>query len=105
MYSVYALQYRDYGDQSSSTEVQHSYVLGGDSESTIRGAVVSEVVLDVWLDAGSIYIAFDKAEKFIECSAKVVIGVRNGRLADVEILLGSSDAKRLRELLKPSGNR
>ncbi len=32
----------------------------------------------------SIYVAFDRGESYVELDAKVVVGVKNGRIADIK---------------------
>jgi len=58
-------------------------------------------LVDVWLESGSIYIAFDRSEEQIELDAKVIIGVRDGRIADIEVLLNKEGVEKLKKLLRP----
>ena len=91
---------RDYG-VSSEAEGRNYYSLGEYAVTTGGGVDLRLAVVDVWLEGGSIYVAFDEGEEFVELDAKVIVGVRKGRVADVEILLGREGVERLRKLLRP----
>lgn len=63
-------------------------------------------LVDVWLEGGSIYIMFKRdANEYIETNAKVVIGIKNNELADIEILLDKEGIVKLEGMLRPYGNR
>jgi len=91
-------------DQSSSVEVQRLYISSEEQASTICKGIIYQAFLDVWPEAGSIYVAFNKGEVYLESEAKVIIGVRDGKIADIEILLSRDSAKKLMDLLKPNSN-
>ncbi|MCE4629776.1 MAG: hypothetical protein F7C82_05810 [Desulfurococcales archaeon] len=59
--------------------------------------------IDVSLEVGSIHVYLDKGEKYVELDAKVIVGVKNGKIVDLEILLGREEVKKLSEILSQGG--
>ncbi len=68
--------------------------------------VVSTLALayvDLWLDAGSIYVSLGvRPEEHIEVEAKVIIGIGHGQIANIEILLDRETIKKLKDLVQRS---
>ncbi len=67
--------------------------------------VMKPTVIDIWLEGGSILIVFDRGEEFIEVNAKVLIGIREDRIVDIEVLLDREGIEKLRRFLKQYSHR
>ncbi len=65
--------------------------------------VTPQPVVNIWLEAGSIFISLSgPGEEYVELSAKVIIGVKNSKITDIEILLDKKELEKLRTLLSLS---
>lgn len=92
--------WRDYGVSTVAEGL--AYYSLGDYAVTVEGSVgPRQAMVDVWLDGGSIYISLGRGERYVELDARVVLGVRDGDVVDVEILLGREGVEKLRRLLQP----
>ena len=100
MESLFLRGRRDYGI-STGAEGQTYYSIGEYAVTADSGLKLWLATVDVWLDGGSIYISFDRGERYVELEAKVVVGVKNSDVVDVEILLDREGVEKLRRLLRP----
>jgi len=94
----------EYKDSAVTDMDTHLYLRSGNNTDTYRECTfpsITTTLVDVWLESGSIYIAFDRSEEQIELDAKVIIGVRGGRIADIEVLLNKEGVEKLKKLLRP----